>query len=331
MKHLATLVLISLVSLALALELPFGQVALKDDGGRLIGAGKSVDDNFDIDLLQGYNGFATMTVTGPDGAVISFEVMITEDDDILIISGGELVSLRDSFEPAGLKFEVWREDVDDISLVAVALIEAAVRQLEAEALALGVTAERFQAELSTLVWAAADLMEAGLSQDEALEVLRQAMRTDPSLREATTIVADKIDLKEAGLSAATIQAFLALKSDDFGIDHRTYLAEYSTLASALIDLVEAGIDEAMALAILKEAMLKDPSLEEVSTIVADVIDRQEGRDDDRHDDGRHDDNGDDNGDDSNDDDADEQDDDSGDDEGQDEDQDDDDNEGNDDN
>lgn len=329
MKHLATLVLISLVSLALALELPFGQVALKDDGGRLIGAGKSVDDNFDIDLLQGYNGFATMTVTGPDGVVSSFEVMITEDDDIVVISGGELVSLRDSFEPAGLKFEVWREDADDISLVDVALIEAAVRQLEAEALALGVTAERFQAELATLVWAAADLMEAGLSQDEALAVLRQAIVTDPSLREATTIVAAKIDLKEAGLSAATIQAFLALKSDDFDIDHRTYLAEYSTLAAALIDMLEAGIDEAVALAFLKEAMLRDRSLAEVSTIIAEFVD-QEGRDDDRHDDGRHDDNGDGNRDDGNDDDADEQDDDSG-DESQDEDQDDDDNEGNDDN
>ncbi|MBS3967768.1 MAG: hypothetical protein KGZ60_10990 [Truepera sp.] len=287
MKKLATILLISLsLSLALALELPFGQLTLTDDTGRLIGAGKLVYDNFDLDLLQGFSGFATLTISQRDGTVGSFEVMVTETNDVVVISGAELISLRDTLQAAGLEFEVWREDADDIARVDIAGIEAAVWALEAEALALGVTAELFQAEFTTLVWATVDLMEAGLSQAEALEVLRQTIATDPSLREATTIVAAKIDLTEAGLSVAAAQAFLALRADAFGIDHRIFLQEYSTLAAALIDLVEAGIDEATALALLTEAMGRDPSLEEVTTIVAKFIDQREAQreDDDYHND-----------------------------------------------
>jgi len=279
MKKLLTILLTSLLSLAFALQLPFGQVALRDGTGSLIGAGKLVYDNFDLDLLQGFNGPATMTITQRDGTKVSFEVVVTETNDILVVSGTEQISLRDTLQLPGFVFEVWREDADDIALIDIAPIEAAVRALEAEALALGVTLELFQAELATLVWAVVDLMQAGLSQDEALAALRQAIAIDPSLREVTTIVADKIDLKEAGLSAATIQAFLALRADAFGIDHRIFLEEYSTLAADLIDMVEAGIDEAVALAFLKEAMLRDPSLEEVSTIVSDFIDRHDRGDD----------------------------------------------------
>ncbi|MBS3967833.1 MAG: hypothetical protein KGZ60_11315 [Truepera sp.] len=110
MNKLLTVALISLLSLAFALELPFGQVELTDDTGRVVALGKLVYDNFDLDLLQGFNGFATMTITQRDGTKVSFEVAVTETNDILLISGTELISLRDTLQMPGFVFEVWREE-----------------------------------------------------------------------------------------------------------------------------------------------------------------------------------------------------------------------------
>jgi hypothetical protein len=110
MKKLATIALISLLSLAFALELPFGQVELTDDTGRVVALGKLVYDNFDLDLLQGFNGFATMTITQPDGTKVSFDVAVTETNDILVVSGTELISLRDTLQVPGFVFEIWREE-----------------------------------------------------------------------------------------------------------------------------------------------------------------------------------------------------------------------------
>lgn len=196
MKKLATLALISvlsLLSLALALELPFGAVELRDDKGNLVGVGKLVYDEFEVDLLQGFNDFAAMTIRQHDGTVTSFEVMVTETGDIVVIVDAEFVSLREAFLAAGLEFEVSREDDDDLARIDLAGIEAAVWALTAELEALGVTPEAFRAEFYTLVFGVADLLEAGLSQAEALEVLRQAILSDPSLEEVTTIVAEFID------------------------------------------------------------------------------------------------------------------------------------------
>ena len=110
MNKLLTVALISLLSLAFALELPFGQVELTDDTGRVVALGKLVYDNFDLDLLQGFNGFATMTITQRDGTKVSFEVAVTETNDILLISGTELISLRDTLQIPGFVFEIWREE-----------------------------------------------------------------------------------------------------------------------------------------------------------------------------------------------------------------------------
>lgn len=113
MKKLLTIALISLtslLSLASALELPFGRVELKDDTGRVVALGKMVYDNFDLDLLQGFNGFATMTITQRDGTVVSFDVAVTDTNDILVVIGTELISLRDTLHGPGFVFEVWREE-----------------------------------------------------------------------------------------------------------------------------------------------------------------------------------------------------------------------------
>lgn len=113
MKKLLTIALISLISLlslASALELPFGRVELKDDTGRVVALGKMVYDNFDLDLLQGFNGFATMTITQRDGTVVSFDVAVTDTNDILVVIGTQLISLRDTLHGPGFVFEVWREE-----------------------------------------------------------------------------------------------------------------------------------------------------------------------------------------------------------------------------
>jgi hypothetical protein len=167
----------------------------------------------------------------------------------------------------------------DYARLVAALGEGAAKaviRLQAE---FGLDKAQFRSEFRGIAEALIDMVQAGLAKDAAMSTLRSAIAANPRLDEVSTIVADKLDLKEAGVSPELIRAFLALHNDltTLGISPETFLQEHSTLAAALIDMIEAGIGEALAFAVLKEAMRADPSLEEVTTITARVIDlREEG-------------------------------------------------------
>jgi len=141
----------------------------------------------------------------------------------------------------------------------------------------GIEQELFLKEFDTIASAMIDMVEAGITEADALAVIKEAMKADPSLEEVATITAAIVDMHEAGLTPAHSLALVKLHLDPaaLGIAKETFLEEFSTIAAAMIDMVEAGITEDDALAVIRAAMEADPSLEEVATIVADVIDTHE--------------------------------------------------------
>jgi len=139
---------------------------------------------------------------------------------------------------------------------------------------IGIEPELLLEELSTLVAAVIDMVEAGIPEVTALEMLKIAMETDLSLEETTTIVAGVIDMHEAGIASGHILAFLNLHQgiEVLGVKREIFLEEFSTLVAGMIDMREAGITEATALETTRIAMGIDPTLEELSTIIAEMID-----------------------------------------------------------
>ncbi|MCF2941880.1 hypothetical protein L1N85_26510, partial [Paenibacillus alkaliterrae] len=85
---------------------------------------------------------------------------------------------------------------------------------------------------------------------------------------------DYIDLMETGISPEAVQEILML-SDIDGVDKNVFLDELDTVASALEDMLEAGFDEAKAIAMLQGAVKADKDFEELSTIIAAMIDMQD--------------------------------------------------------
>jgi hypothetical protein len=63
--------------------------------------------------------------------------------------------------------------------------------------------------------------------------------------------------------------------EGLGVDPVLFKEEFSTMASALADMKEAGILEGDALAVLRGALIADRSLEELTTITAAMIDLHE--------------------------------------------------------
>jgi hypothetical protein len=84
---------------------------------------------------------------------------------------------------------------------------------------------------------------------------------------------DYVDLVvEVGPQA--VMEVLALQGE-LGLDPTLFKEEFSTMAAALIDMTEAGIDRGNALAILRGALVADPKMEELTTITAAMIDLHE--------------------------------------------------------
>ncbi|MFW0858572.1 MAG: hypothetical protein AAGB97_00030 [Dehalococcoidia bacterium] len=85
------------------------------------------------------------------------------------------------------------------------------------------------------------------------------------------------DLIEAGLSEDSITSIIGL-GNELDIEQELFLEEFDTIASAMIDMAETGITGDAAMAMIREAMKADPSLEEVAIIIAaeiDLVDEQQ--------------------------------------------------------
>jgi tetratricopeptide (TPR) repeat protein len=131
-----------------------------------------------------------------------------------------------------------------------------------------------QEEISTIAAAKKDMEEAGIAKEAALAMLEAALTADPTLEELTTITAAMIDLHQAGATPDDIMGLLRLLEEQVaaGMERTLLLEEISTIAAAKVDLLEAEMPAATALAVLRMALQADPTLEELTTITAAIID-----------------------------------------------------------
>jgi len=139
---------------------------------------------------------------------------------------------------------------------------------------LGLDPALFEEEFGTIAAALIDMTEAGITGDNALAILKSALAADPTLEELTTITAAMIDLHEAGATQGDMMSVFALleKMVAAGIERELLLEEITTITAAKIDITDAGITSATALAALEIAMRADPTLAELTTITAELID-----------------------------------------------------------
>lgn len=132
----------------------------------------------------------------------------------------------------------------------------------------------FKSEYRTISSSYIYMTNAGLSAENSLNILRSSLSIDPSLQKISSITAAVIDLHDAGASQEDIMAFFEFFEEQLmkGFVRNLLLEEFSTIFSAKIDLMNAGLSPIEALAVLRAAMLADTTLEELTTITAAMID-----------------------------------------------------------
>jgi uncharacterized protein (DUF433 family) len=142
---------------------------------------------------------------------------------------------------------------------------------------LGIDPALFEEEFGTIVASLIDMIDAGITENNALAILRSSLTADPTLEELSTITAAMIDLHEAGATQDSIMAVFRLIEEKVaaGLDRELLLEEFSTIVAAKIDMLDAEIPADTALVFLREALAADPTLEELTTIVAAIIDLHE--------------------------------------------------------
>jgi len=132
---------------------------------------------------------------------------------------------------------------------------------------------------SELITQAGNVRQAllGYMNEQGLSVeVKVGVVTDELLAVAEALDLLPIDYVDLVAEVGHSQATEVLKlQKELGLDPILFKEELSTIGASLIDLVEAGIAENNALAILRLALLADPKLEELTTITAAMIDLHE--------------------------------------------------------
>jgi hypothetical protein len=142
---------------------------------------------------------------------------------------------------------------------------------------LGLDPTLFKDEFGTIASAKIDMLDAGITEKNALAILKSSLIADPTLEELTTITAATIDLHEVGATQEGIMAVFTLVEEQIkaGVDQTLLLEEFTTITAAKADMLEARIIGHNSLAILRGALVVDPTLEELTTITAAMIDLHE--------------------------------------------------------
>lgn len=184
-----------------------------------------------------------------------------------VVSVSLTTELADAARAAGLL------PADYVDLVAAVGLPVAMRVLNLQQ-ELGLDPARFKEEFGTIAASLLDMLEAGMTGDHALAILKGALAADPKLEELATITAAMIDLHKAGATPEDLMAIFILLEEQVaaGMERALLLEEITTIAAAKIDLLEAGVPAAAALAVLRAALQADPQLEELTTITAALID-----------------------------------------------------------
>jgi hypothetical protein len=168
-----------------------------------------------------------------------------------------------------------KEVREALRIIAGALHEAGLLGSERRiVVALHPVGDRWgEAELANLAGAVRQaldgyLAEQGLPGEVKIVVLTAELAD--AVRAAGMLPAAYVDLV-AAVGPATAMQVLNLPKE-LGLDPALFEEEFDTITASLIDMLEAGIAEEAALAMLKGALTADPTLEELTTITAAMID-----------------------------------------------------------
>jgi hypothetical protein len=133
-----------------------------------------------------------------------------------------------------------------------------------------------EAELIILTDAVSQTLQGYVAEHRLLVVVVSVSLTAElaeAVHAAGLLPADYVDLVDA-VGAPTAVKVLKLQKE-LGLDLALFKEEFGTMAAALIDMTDAGITHANALAILNATLIADPTLEELTTITAEMIDLHE--------------------------------------------------------
>lgn len=117
-----------------------------------------------------------------------------------------------------------------------------------------------------------DMLAAGFTSAEALEILKRASLVNPDSREIYEIASGFVDMKDVGIPFTVSRAIFDMGN---GLDQTVFRQEISTLTSDLIDMREIGISSETAINALLMAIAANRSLYEVGSIISDIIDLKE--------------------------------------------------------
>lgn len=112
-RALVLLVALVLSAGVYAIDLPYGaKVELKNDAGVVVGVGKVDDDGkLEFDALANLAGFATLTITYPDGTSATYDALFGESGEVLVVDENqEILSLAELAARAGLGLDFETED-----------------------------------------------------------------------------------------------------------------------------------------------------------------------------------------------------------------------------
>jgi hypothetical protein len=133
-----------------------------------------------------------------------------------------------------------------------------------------------EVELTALNGAVDQTIRGYLAEHNLIVEVKSIAITDELARAIQAIGLSPVDYVDVVVEVGepTVLAMLGMQ-EGLGIDPVLFQEEFSTMASALADMKEAGILEGDALAILRGALTADRSLEELTTITAAMIDLHE--------------------------------------------------------
>jgi len=195
------------------------------------------------------------------------EYLNEHDLQVKVVSAAITAELADVIQNLNLEPE------DYVDLIYEVGSEVAIQVLNLGN-ELGIDPDLFKDELGTIAASLIDMTEAGITEENALAILKSSLAADTTLEELTTITAAMIDLHEAGALQDNIMAVFKLLEAQIaaGVDGALLLEEITTITAAKIDMLDAGIPADIALNALNTALAADPTLEELTTITAAMID-----------------------------------------------------------
>jgi hypothetical protein len=219
-----------------------------------------------------------MAFFAPPRAVANLVLQVNPEID-LVIDGRNLVIGFSTEEGALVGLDlINREKSEALRIIADALREAGLLGEGRRILvAINPINNRIgEAELIALNSAVDQTIRGYLTEHNLIIEVKSVVITDELARAIQAIGLSPVDYVDVvvEMGEPAVLAMLGMQ-EGLGVDPVLFKDEFSTMASVLADMKEAGMLEGDALAILRGALIADRSLEELTTITAAMIDLHE--------------------------------------------------------